>query len=434
MKPETKLLKPIIILSVVLLFAMLLFSLLRTSIFEGEEHLEQHVIFEIVFLLLLAVIAETIVVYFRQPTVLILLVLGILMGPSFLGLIWEPIHSALPFLPEEAPNILLNDHLIQVFAQLGAIILMYKVGLHSSIHKIFSAKNFIIAFLGIIIPFFAGYAFAELMGGSFIYSLFLGAALTATSVGVTVALLREAKLVNADFAQAIIGAAVIDDILSLLVLSLVLNMPSTLDPSAFEPFALTLASAIIFMVGGVYAGRWFIKSKIEKKELSDKRFLYAIAFVFFYAYFAEFIGLSSIVGAFLAGLLLNYSRHKEAIETRSYALEIIFVPIFFISLGMLVDVPSLLEHAWPIVLITILAMLTKLIGCGAGAFLTGFKWKESALIGIGMSPRGEVALIIALIGLTAGALTQSEYSIISAMAFLTAVFTPPLMNPLLKKG
>ena len=431
---ERKFLKPVVLLSVALLFLMLLFSLLRTSIFYGTENPDEHVIFEIVFLLLLAIIAESVVVYLKQPTVLVLLLLGIVMGPSFLGEAWSVLHPFLPFLPEEAPEIILNTHLVDVFAQLGAIILMYKVGLHSSLSKIFSGRNFAIAFLGIALPFFAGYAFAVYSGGGFVYALFLGAALTATSVGVTVALLKEAKLIDKDFAQAIIGAAVIDDILSLLVLSLVLNMPASFDPAALQPFAIILASAAIFMVGGVYAGRWFISTRIDHKEMSDKRFLYALAFVFFYAYFAEFIGLSSIVGAFLAGLLLNYSRHKEEIEKRSYALEILFTPIFFISLGMLVDVPSLYQYAVPILLITIIAIITKVAGCGLGALLTGFKQNDSALIGVGMSPRGEVALIVALIGFTAGALTQSEYSIISAMAFLTAVVTPPMMAPFLKKA
>ncbi|MDD2655890.1 MAG: cation:proton antiporter [Candidatus ainarchaeum sp.] len=429
---ERKFLKPVVFLSVILLFLMLLFSLLRTSIFYGTENPDEHVIFEIVFLLLLAIVAESVVVYLKQPTVLVLLLLGIVMGPSFIGEAWGLLHPLLPFLPAGAPTIVLNTHLVDVFAQLGAIILMYKVGLHSSLSKIFSGRNFAIAFLGIVVPFFAGYAFAVYSGGGFVYALFLGAALTATSVGVTVALLKEAKLVDADFAQAIIGAAVIDDILSLLVLSLVLNMPSSFDPAALQPFGLTLASAIVFMVGGVYAGKWFIGARIDKKEMSDKRFLYALAFVFFYAYFAEFIGLSSIVGAFLAGLMLNYSRHREEIEKRSYALEILFTPIFFISLGMLVDVPSLYQYAVPILLITVIAIITKVLGCGLGAFLTGFKQNNAALIGIGMSPRGEVALIVALIGFTAGALTQSEYSIISAMAFLTAIVTPPLMAPFLK--
>lgn len=429
---ERKFLKPVIFFSVILLFIMMLFSLLRTSIFYGTENMEEHVIFEIVFLLLLAIIAESVVIYLKQPTVLVLLLLGIAMGHSFLSEAWGALQPLLPFLPARPPEIILNTHLVNVFAQLGAIILMYKVGLHSSISSIFNRRNFIIALLGVLIPFAAGYAFAAAEGGSFVYALFLGAALTATSVGVTVALLKEGGLVKEDFAQAIIGAAVVDDILSLLVLSLVLNIPSSLEPSAFMPFAAVFLSSLVFIAGGVYAGRWFIGTRIDSREMSDKRFLYALAFVFFYAYFAEFIGLSSIVGAFIAGILLAQSRHREEIEVRSYALEMLFTPIFFISLGMLVDVPSLYAYAVPIIAITAIAVLTKLAGCGLGAFFSGFGKRDSALIGIGMSPRGEVALIVALIGLTAGALTQAEYSIISAMAFLTAIVTPPLMAPFLK--
>ncbi|MEW5996677.1 MAG: cation:proton antiporter [Candidatus Micrarchaeota archaeon] len=431
---RNKFFRPIVWLSIILLFAMLLLSLLRTSIFFGGGDVEKHVIFEIVFLLLLAIIAETIVVYFRQPTVLILLLLGIAMGPSFIGEAWGFIQPLFPFLPPEAPRIILNTNLVNIFAQLGAIILMYKVGLHSSLSGIFNRRNFTIALLGVLLPFAAGYIFAAAEGGSFVYALFLGAALTATSVGVTVALLKEAGLVKEDFAQAIIGAAVVDDILSLLILSLVLNIPSTPELSAFMPFAAVLLSSLVFIAGGIYAGRWFIGTRIDSKEMSDKRFLYALAFVFFYAYFAESVGLSSIVGAFLAGILLAQSRHREEIEARSYALEVLFTPIFFVSLGMLVDVPSLYAYAVPIIIITIIAVLAKLVGCGLGAFFSGFGKRDSALIGIGMSPRGEVALIVALIGLTAGALTRSEYSIISAMAFLTAVLTPPLMGPLLKKA
>lgn len=372
-------------------------------------------------------------VYFRQPTVLILLLLGVVIGPSFLGEAWQFVHPFLPFLPPEAPSIILNTSLVGIFAQLGAIILMYKVGLNSSISKIFSPKNFIIASLGVLLPFAAGYGFAALTGGNFIYALFLGAALTATSVGVTVALLREAKVLDRDFAQAIIGAAVIDDVLGLLVLSFVLAIPAS-GPLVIEPFVMTMASALIFIVGGVYAGNYFITERMDRKEMSDKRFLYALAFVFFYAYVAEFIGLSSIVGAFLAGVLLTHSRHREEIEKRSYALEILFIPIFFISIGMLVDVRAIYQYIIPILIIAAIAIITKIVGCGLGALLTGFGKRDSALIGIGMSPRGEVALIVALIGLTAGALTQSEYSIISAMAFITAIITPPLMMPLLKRG
>jgi Kef-type K+ transport system membrane component KefB len=209
-------------------------------------------------------------------------------------------------------------------------------------------------------------------------------------------------------------------------------MPSSIDSAALQPFLQVLAYSIIFLIGGAIAGKYFVQMKIDKAKLDNKTFLYALAFLFLYAYIAEFIGLSSIVGAFLAGMLLAQSRHAGEIDSRSLSIELIFTPIFFISLGMLVDVPSLAQFFWPIMVLSILAILTKFIGCGAGALLSKLSRHDSTLVGVGMAPRGEVALIIAVFGLSAGILTSSEYSIICAMAFLTTIAMPPVLNHLLK--
>ena len=425
--------RPLFAYSVLILFAILFLSVMRISLFSPENP-EQHIIFELVFLILLAIVAEIIVFHLKQPTVLILMLLGVVMGSSFLSITWAALPQGIPFLPETPPQIFLNMQIVGLFAQLGAIILMFKAGLHSSISKIFTKDNFFVAFLGIVFPFLGGYYFATLSGGSFQYALFLGAALTATSVGVTVAILKELKLIEQKFAQVIIGAAVIDDILALLVLALVLNMPSAIDSAALEPFLSVLAYSVIFIIGGAIAGKYFVQMKIDKAELNNKTFLYALAFVFLYAYIAQFIGLSGIVGAFLAGMLLAQSRHASEIDSRSLSIELIFTPIFFISLGMLVDVPALAQFFWPIVILSALAILAKFIGCGAGALLAKLSRHESALVGVGMAPRGEVALIIALFGLSAGVLDSAQYSIICAMAFLTTVAMPPVLYHLLNNN
>ncbi len=426
-------LRPLVVTSTILLFLILAFSIIRASVFGHVEDPHEHIIFEIVFLILLAILAQSIVLYFKQPTVLILMLLGILIGPSFLNWAWPIIQHYLLFLPQTVPLIIQNPEIVELFATLGAIVLMFKVGLHSSIHRIFTGRNFIVAILGIIIPFAAGYWFAVSAGGGTAYALFLAAALTATSVGVTVAILKEFKLVDKDFAQTIIGAAVIDDILSLLVLSFVINMPETLELEALYPTLGVLFSAFVFLLGGSLVGKYFVHKRIDRSGLDNKTFLYVLSFVFFYAYVAEFIGLSSIVGAFLAGVLLNYSKHIKEIETRTTSLELLFTPIFFISLGMLVDIEAVAEFAVPILIISVIAILTKLVGCGVGAFFTGLDKISSTMVGLGMSPRGEVALIVALIGLQHGALTISEYTIISAMAFLTTIVVPPAMGALLKR-
>jgi Kef-type K+ transport system membrane component KefB len=133
-------------------------------------------------------------------------------------------------------------------------------------------------------------------------------------------------------------------------------------------------------------------------------------------------------------VLLNYSQHASEIDRRTRSLELIFIPVFFISLGMLVDVGSVIQFFWPIIIISAIAVLTKLVGCGLGAFASKLNARESALVGFGMSPRGEVALIIALFGLSSGALSIPEYSIISAMAFLTTIIVPPIFHKLIPKG
>ncbi|MFA5349693.1 MAG: cation:proton antiporter [Candidatus Paceibacterota bacterium] len=425
---------PYVILLIIGIFLLLLFSIVRTSVF-GQVDEEQHIYFEIVFLLLLAVLGELAVIYTKQPSVMILMVIGILISPSFISIFWEAV-SAINFpiieLPKEAPEILKDQGVLHVFAQLGAIILLFKVGLHNKIENIFSRENLIVAALGVVVPFVAGYFYAINEGGSFAYSMFVGAALTATSVGVTVAILKEFKLMQENFAKIIIGAAILDDILGLLVLSFVINVTGVSGEASTISLLTTLVMAFVFLVGSVAVGSYFIKY-LDRKELSARRFLLVLAIVLFYAYVAEFIRLSAIVGAFMAGVMINQSRHLKEIEEKTYGLEMLFMPIFFISLGMMMDVNSLMLFFVPIIIISIVALLTKVVGCGFGAMLAKLKTNEALAVGFGMAPRGEVALIIAAIGLSTKVLDVSEYSIIATMALLTTVLTPPILQYFIEK-
>ncbi len=426
---------PITLAAVALLFIVLLFSIVRTALF-GEVDLHKYAFFEISLLLLIAVIAEIGVIHSKQPSAILLLLVGVLMSESVLGF-----------------HIFKDEHLIQLFAQLGAIFLLFKVGLHSSFKSIFSRENALVAILGIVVPFVGGFGYATLTGGNFVYAMFLGAALTATSVGVTVSILKEKKLMNEKFAEVIIGAAIIDDVLGLLVLSFVLNVPAGYElpqiidlftsvftvgiTDEFLAFAMPLGRVVLitalFLLGGIIAGQWFVSRVLDRLEIGTTIFLIAIAFLHFYSYIAEVIGLSAIVGAFIAGLLLTKSRHIKDLEEKVYALETMFVPIFFISLGLLVNVHDVAEFFIPIVVISIIAILTKVLACSGGALATKIKPIESAIIGFGMAPRGEVALIVASIGLTRGALAPPEYAVITAVALITTILPPFVMNSLIAK-
>jgi Kef-type K+ transport system membrane component KefB len=423
--PSTGVFKKVYPYVLLALFALLLLTIVRTSVF-GQVDPEKHIYFEIVFLLLLAILGEIAVTYLKQPSVMILMVLGILISPSFFSAVWGVLH-----LPGTAPSILQNEEIIHVFAQLGAVILLFKVGLHNKIEGVFAIDNLLVALAGVIVPFAVGYLYASSTGGDFAYSMFVAAALTATSVGVTVALLKELGLLEARFAQVIIGAAIIDDILGLLVLSLVLNI--TGGQLEITALALTGITAAIFLFGGVLAGKHFVKYLDSDWSNGTRAILLALAFMLAYAYIAEFIRLSAIVGAFLAGIVLNRSRHIREIESKTTGLELLFMPIFFISLGLLVDVHALWEFAVPILILTLIAFATKVVPCYFAALFARLKQKEALAVGVGMVPRGEVALIIASLGLSSGVLGASQYSIISAMALLSTFIVPPILSRVLKK-
>ncbi|MFZ5340716.1 MAG: cation:proton antiporter [Candidatus Micrarchaeota archaeon] len=427
---------PLIGLLMLGIFILLIISVIRTSLF-GEVEGNKHIYFEIVFLLLLAIAGELVVAYTKQPSVMILMILGLFMSPSFLHLSWGFLQSLnLPIqLPTNPPNILQLETILSVFAQLGAVILLFKVGMHNKLERIFAFDSLVVAVAGIILPFIVGYLYASHTDGSFAYSMFVAAALTATSVGVTVAILKEAKLLNERFAEIIIGAAILDDILGLLVLSFVINITNTSGggvESIGISLLLTLITAAVFLVGSVLAGNYFLRY-LDQEEMNPKHFMLILAFVLFYAYFAEFVKLSAIVGAFMAGIILNRSKHRAEIEEKTFGLEMLFMPIFFISLGTFMDVSSLVNFFVPILILSVLAILTKFVGCCGAAFMAKLKFLEAAIVGFGMAPRGEVALIVASIGLTTKILDVSEYSMIAAMALLTTLVTPPILQVLISR-
>ncbi len=397
---------------IALLFMALVLYVVKDSLF-GHVSEEKKILFEIVFLLLITVLAEAFVFYFKTEQVILLMLFGIMFSPSVLG-------KLIPQFPT------FSNEVIRIFAELGAIILLFKVGLHSKVEKVFSKANLLVAASGILIPFAFGYFFA-IGSGNFSYAMFTGAALAATSVGVTVAILKNLNVLDKRFSEIIIGAAIIDDILALLLLSLVKNIGASGESSIL----ITIISSAIFITGAIVTGKYLI-NYIDRKDMGPKRFLLSIAYMLFLAYVAEIISLSAIVGAFIAGLVLNSSRNLHILEEKSTGLELLFTPIFFISLGLVVDVSSIFSGIVPILIITLLAVASKIIGCGIMAFATGSDVKEALVIGTGMVPRGEVALIVASIGLSSGILNSGQYSMLSAMALLTSFIVPLILPGVIK--
>jgi Kef-type K+ transport system membrane component KefB len=377
--------------------------------------------FQLSLLLFVALAGYLIASKINQSAIVWEILVGIAIGPSLLGLITY-------------------TESVQSFAQLGAVVLLFVVGLEFNIKDIFNIKYGIIAFIGVVIPWIGGFFLAEFFGYDFVSSVFVGTALTATSVAITANVLREMGKLQTEAAKAIIGAAVIDDVLGLLVLSF--SMQITSKTLSIYPVLLIIIEALIFMIVGAYVGHVYLSKFIEKFDATklagrfpETVFIFAMMIAFFYAMIAELIGLSAIVGAFLAGVALTSVtiKHGKNFKEGAEYLMIIFASIFFVSLGVLADFHTLtLQILWFLIALTIVAFLTKIIGCYAGARIGRMSHKNSLIVGMGMAPRGEVAMIVALIGLNLGIIQQDIYVSLILMSLLTTIFVPIILRHYMK--
>lgn len=339
-----------------------------------------------------------------QSAVLLEILLGAIIGPAVFG-----------FVSYDGP--------VKVLAELGAIFLLFTIGLECDYRSVYNLKNFIVALFGIIVPFFGGLLISYAFGYSTLESLFIATALTATSIAITAHVLKERGVLSSPAAKTIIGAAVIDDILSLIALSIISSIGADVTANII---AWKIASALGFVVLCVLLIKpmnWMINKIDEKWKEHQLTLFFAMAVAFGYAGIAHLTGMSSIVGAFLAGVTFENVHIKSFREGAVY-FEMLFSAIFFISLGLLVTFDGF-NGVWIFaIVLTIIAILTKIIGCILPAKLSGHTWSESFTIGLGMVPRGEVAMIVGLMGLTAGIITQQIYSVILIMAFATTIATP----------
>jgi Na+:H+ antiporter len=377
--------------------------------------------FQICLLLFVALAGYIIAAKINQSAIIWEILIGIAIGPSLLGLITY------------------TDS-VRSFAQIGAVILLFVIGLEFNIKDVFNIKYGIIALFGVIVPWVGGYFLAISYGFNFISSVFVGTALTATSIAITANVLRELGKLQTEAAKAIIGAAVIDDILGLLVLSI--SMEVARNTFSIEPLIITIILAALFMILGAFIGRRYITKLLEKLDNTkiigrypEIVFIFAITIAFLYAMIAEGIGLSAIVGSFLAGIALSgcfIKRGKNFKEGADY-LQIIFASIFFVSLGILANFHALtLQILGFLIALTVLAFLTKIIGCYVGARIGRMNHKNSLAVGMGMAPRGEVAMIVALIGLNMGFLGQDIYVSLILMSLLTTIFVPIVLRHYMK--
>jgi Kef-type K+ transport system membrane component KefB len=387
------------------------------------ENILMQPVFQMSLLLFVALAGYLVASRINQSAVIGLILVGIVVGPSALGLITY-------------------TDFVAGLANLGAVILLFVIGLEFKIQDIVGIRNGVIAAVGVIIPWIGGYGLSIAFGFNTSSAIFIGTALTATSIAITANVLREMGKLQTTAAKAIIGAAVIDDVLSLLALS----VSSEVVEGVFSPqgIALVVIKSIAFIVLAGAFGIFVVSRYMERfdKSLFAKKypeflFIFAMMMAFFYAMMAELTGLSAIVGAFIAGVSFEGVRlmHCRDIKEGAEYLQIIFASIFFVSLGVLADFRQLTPGIVVfLVVLIVVAIVTKLVGCGLPAKLMGMSTKDSLIVGFGMAPRGEVAMIVALIGLQQGIIDQNIYVALVLMSLVTTIITPIIYRNWLYKG
>jgi Kef-type K+ transport system membrane component KefB len=384
--------------------------------------------FQMSLLLFVALAGYMIAHRINQSAVVGIILAGILVGPSLLGLVTY-------------------TDFVSSLAHLGAVVLLFTIGLEFSIKEIAKVRYLVIALCGVVIPVLGGFFTAELFGFDFKAAVFIGVALAATSIAITANVLREMGKLQTEAAKAIIAVAVVDDVLALLFLSMAEGVVS----GEISPVSILITAgiAIAFIGIGILVGKLVFAKlmvKLDDTSLCNKYpesiFIFAIMTAFLYALVAEWVGLSAIVGSFLAGASFSEVRLSRGVVFREGAehLQIIFASIFFASLGVIMDVHYItLDVVWFVLVLTVVAIVTKVVGCGLPAKLYGMSWKDSSIVGVGMAPRGEVGMIIALIGLNQGLIDMGVYSAIILMCLITTVIPPLVMRnwiyrDIVKKG
>jgi len=369
--------------------------------------------FQLSLLLFVALAGYLLASRINQSAVIGEILVGVIVGPSVLGLITY-------------------TDFVQAFATLGAIVILFVIGFEVDLRDILDWKYGVIGLVGVIVPWIGGYLLALPFGYGVNGAIFIGTAMTATSIAITANVLRELDVLDTEVSRAIIGTAIVDDILALIALAISADVVS--GAFSVSGVAITIMKALVFIgiagaVGTFYISRlirWMDHTRIARKY-PEFVFIFAIMFAFFYAACAELVGISAIVGAFIAGVSfrgINLDHSFDIKEGAEY-LYIIFAAVFFVSLGILADFSALTFMGVVfLILLTLVAVATKVVGCGIPAWLTGMSPRDSIILGFGMSPRGEVAMIVGLLALETGFLGQDAFVAIVLMSLLTTVITP----------
>lgn len=350
------------------------------------------------------------------PEVIGQILVGIIAGPAVLN--WVHLNS------------MMNE-----FQEIGVIILMFIAGLESdlSLLKKYLKPAVVVAVIGVIVPVALMSPTSYFFGFTPLEAVFIGVIFSATSVSISVAVLREFKRLDSREGATILGAAVADDIIGVVLLSIMISVVNQAEgKTGGQPLWLVLLLQVLFFGGTYLVVKWlapYMMHLSERLLTVASPSVMAMIICLGMAAIADYVGLSGAVGSFFAGIAVANTHRKETINRSfipiGYAM---FIPLFFVSVGLNMRVDRLDKSFVFVIVMTILACLTKLVGCGAGAYLTGFDFKSSYVVGSGMIARGEMALITAQIGYQAHLMSSMYYSDVITVIIVATVLAPFILK------
>jgi Kef-type K+ transport system membrane component KefB len=373
-------------------------------------------IFELAVILLAAKLGAELFKRIKQSPMLGEILAGVILGPSVLGLFHE-------------------SEVLTLFAEIGIIFMIFMLGLETNLAQIrkVGALATAVAVMGIIVPFLGGWLVGVVLEVPWQTAFFFGSILTATSVAITARTLMDMDLTRSKLAQTVLAAAVIDDVVGLLVLALLLTVTGTGEEGGIKT---TLAKEGIYLLL-VLPIFWFaippLTRWLGRLEGEGALFVMVLGLTFLFSYLAKAAGLATIVGAFLIGLIFGRTTEASSIREQVEPIYYFMAPIFFVSIGVSVYLGQLWNVMLFAVFFSVIAIVTKVVGGMLGGVVLGAPLSAAAIVGVGMIPRGEVGLIVANLGREGGIIDQATFSAAAFMSVATILVTPTLLKWAIKR-
>ncbi len=355
----------------------------------------------------------------RMPAIIGELMAGVLLGNYVLGIIST------------------ENHVLMSFAEIGVIFLLFHVGLEIRVKDLFAVGRtaVFVGLLGVLFPLVMGFLTVFWLGFPFVESLFIATAILATSVGISVKVLQDMGLIKHKVAYIVLGAAVLDDIIALIVLAVVKGL------AAKEFHVLEISLLVLESIAFVGFLTWWgprvakkTRKWVEKLNIPEGPFVLSVILCLGLAELADVIGLAAIIGAFMAGIVIDELAGVYDLENKVKYVNEFFLPFFFVMMGAHLDPRTFLDPRLVILVLVIsaVAVVSKMLGAGLASWKED--WRTRIQIGVCMIPRGEVGIIVALIGLSLHSISQEVYSVVLGMSLLTTIVTPPLIVVAFRKG